>query len=114
LRGLGEQHDEISARFRVGNATVDRGVEALVADRSGARDHEEVAVAPLRNGDAHLGHHVGDRHEVLDAPVVTHALGRDLVLQLHRHRTGGLELPHRASDVHRIAEAHTAVDDDRQ
>ena len=72
LRGLREQHDQIGARVGVHDAALDGGVEALVANRPGAGDHEEVGVASLRYGDAHLGDHVGRRHEVLDATVMAH------------------------------------------
>ena len=49
---------------------------------------------------------------MLNASVVTDPFRRHLVLELDGSGSSRLELPDGPSDVHRVAETHTAVHDD--
>ena len=49
---------------------------------------------------------------MFDTDVMVHPFRRDLILELHGHRTGGLEVPDGPLDVHRVAETHASIDDE--
>jgi hypothetical protein len=65
----------------IGGRALDRGLEAFGRDGVGARDDQEVAVAPRVHRGLHLRHHLGRRDHLL-AGKVPAALGKDLVLDL--------------------------------
>ena len=110
LRRLDEQR--VGARLLVGEAALDRGVEAERLARVGAGDDEQVALAARVGGGADLGR-VLLRGDDLLALEVTALLRPHLVLEEHARRARVLEVADGAQHVHGAAVAGVGVDDHR-
>ena len=108
LRRLDEQR--VGARLLVGEAALDRRVEAERLARVGAGDDEQVALAARVGGGADLGRVLlgGDHLLALEVAAL---LRPHLVLEEHAGRARVLEVADGAQHVDRVAVAGVGVDD---
>ena len=103
--------DDVGAGFGVGLHPGERVLEPRDRDGVGAGDDDGAVVCPGRKRRAHLLDHLVARDDLL-ALHVPAALGKRLILDLHRRCACALELPDGAGHVHQLAVAGVGVRDD--
>ncbi len=89
-------------------------VESGAAQGVGAADDHEIGVAARRHRGADLGLHQLGRDHVLDPDMMVGAFRQQLILDLDRGKPGRFAGHDRAADMHRVAPAAGAVENQRQ
>ena len=110
MRRLDEQH--VRSGLVIGLGTFERGVQPFDSAGIGACDYQGRVILPRIKGGLHLSDHLaaGDQ---LFAVKMTAAFWERLVLELDGGSPGTLEIPDRALDIERVAEAVVGIHDDR-
>jgi hypothetical protein len=104
----------VGAGALIGVGAAQRFVHPGAAQRVGAADDHEIRIAAGRHRGPDLRLHQLRRDHVLDADMVVGAFRDQLVLDLDRREPCRLARRNRAPDMHRVAPAAGAVEDQRQ
>ena len=103
--------DQVGARCAIGACAQHDVVPSVGLQRVGARDDDEIAIAPRVAGGAHLRHHLFQLDDLL-ARQETASLGEHLVFDVQRRGARVFVLANGPPHVERISVARVGVADD--